>query len=151
VADRSGQHPGLGNLYQGAWVGPHPEREPQVREVLEQVGAAESATVFTGTLGGLDEARRVAAQAWDLADIETAYEEFIDEVGDLRPADPPATLAAQIRLVQEWRRFPLLDPGLPPELLPGGWSGRQAADLFHDRRARWKADADAYWAVIAER
>jgi phenylacetic acid degradation operon negative regulatory protein len=122
-----------------------------VREVLEQVGAAESATVFIGTLGGLDEARRVAAQAWDLADIETAYEEFIAEVGDLRPADPPATLAAQIRLVQEWRRFPLLDPGLPPELLPGGWSGTQAADLFHDRRARWKADADEYWAVIAER
>ncbi len=54
-------------------------------------------------------------------------------------------LAAQIRLVQEWRRFPFLDPGLPPELLPDHWSGTRAAAVFRARRAAWKPRADVAW------
>jgi phenylacetic acid degradation operon negative regulatory protein len=32
--------------------------------------------------------------------------------------------------------LPFLDPGLPPELLPRGWSGVGAADLFFELRER---------------
>ena len=37
------------------------------------------------------------------------------------PAPGDGTLLAQIRLVDEWRRFPLADPGLPREPLPPDW------------------------------
>ena len=137
---------GLGNLSPGVWVSPHPEREPAVREVLDGTGGG---TVFTGRLGDLAEARRVAGQAWDLAEIERIYVDFLARVGELCPAGPEETFAAQVRLVQEWRRIPFLDPALPAQLLDDGWPGRQAADLFRTRRAAWKPTADAHWAAIA--
>ncbi|MCW2898634.1 MAG: putative regulatory protein [Streptosporangiaceae bacterium] len=141
---------GLGNLSPGVWVSPHPECQARVREVLAQAGVAETATIFVGELGDTGEARRVAGQAWDLAAIELAYENFLTEARVLRPAGPEETLAAQLRLVQEWRRFPFLDPSLPPELLPSGWSGTRAAALFRDRHAAWKPIADGCWRDVTQ-
>jgi phenylacetic acid degradation operon negative regulatory protein len=57
-----------------------------------------------------------------------------------------------VRLVQEWRRFPLLDPGLPRELLPPRWSGHRAAEVFRERHAAWAPRAQLAWAELtAER
>jgi phenylacetic acid degradation operon negative regulatory protein len=36
----------------------------------------------------------------------------------------------RIRLIHDYRRFPFQDPDLPLELLPTGWLGRQAHDVF---------------------
>ncbi|MGP4028873.1 PaaX family transcriptional regulator [Actinomadura sp. 3N407] len=140
---------GLGNLAPGVWVSPHREREPEVREVLAEIGVAGTSTLFVGRLGDLPEARRVAAQAWDLDEIELAYEDFLDAVRALRPADDPGTFAAHTRLVQEWRRFPFLDPGLPAELLPDDWSGSQAFALFHERHGLWRPAADRHWKTLS--
>jgi phenylacetic acid degradation operon negative regulatory protein len=139
---------GLGNLSPGVWVTPHPEREDDVRDVLKEIGVAETSTLFTGRLGDLAEARRVARRAWDLDGIETAYEDFLDAVGALRPGDDASTFAAHTRLVQEWRRFPFLDPGLPVELLPEGWSGSRAFTLFHERHDAWRPAADRRWSAL---
>jgi phenylacetic acid degradation operon negative regulatory protein len=141
---------GLGNLSPGVWVSPHPGREAQVREVLEQADVAGTATVFVGELGDVQEARRVAGRAWALAEVGFAYEDFLSEVRRIRPSGPDETLAAQIRLVQEWRRFPFLDPSLPPALLPPGWSGTRAAALFRERHTAWKPAADRRWCSMAE-
>jgi phenylacetic acid degradation operon negative regulatory protein len=142
---------GLGNLSPGVWVTPHPEREPEVREVLREIGVAGTATIFIGRLGDVDEARRVARQAWDLDAIEPAYEDFLDAVRALRPRGDAETFAAHTRLVQEWRRFPFLDPGLPVELLPDGWSGARAFALFHKRHHAWRPAADRQWEAMAGR
>ncbi|TDC90478.1 PaaX family transcriptional regulator C-terminal domain-containing protein [Actinomadura sp. 7K507] len=141
---------GLGNLAPGVWVSPHPEREPEVREVLTEIGVADSSTLFTGRLGDLSEARQVAAQAWNLDEIELAYEDFLDAVSSLRPADDPGTFAAHTRLVQEWRRFPFLDPGLPAALLPDDWCGSQAFTLFHERHDTWRPIADRQWKAMSQ-
>ncbi|MEV4674365.1 PaaX family transcriptional regulator C-terminal domain-containing protein [Actinomadura sp. NPDC049382] len=140
---------GLGNLSPGVWVSPHPGREPEVRGVLAEIGVADTSTLFTGGLGDLAEARRVARQAWDLDEIELAYEDFLDAVRALRPADEPGTFAAHTRLVQEWRRFPFLDPALPAELLPDDWSGSQAFALFHERHDAWRPAADGQWKAMS--
>jgi phenylacetic acid degradation operon negative regulatory protein len=140
---------GLGNLSPGVWVSPHPEREHDVREVLREIGVAGTSTIFVGRLGDLEEARQVAGQAWRLDQIELAYEDFLDAARELRPGDDAETFAAQTRLVQEWRRFPFLDPGLPPELLPADWSGTRAFDLFHERHAAWHPAAGRHWQTMA--
>jgi phenylacetic acid degradation operon negative regulatory protein len=44
-------------------------------------------------------------------------------------------------VLDRWRRFPYLDPGLPVELLPSGWEGRAAADLFFELRELLEAPA----------
>ena len=52
---------------------------------------------------------------------------------------------AQVELVQEWRRFPFLDPDLPRELLDHDWPGPRAAAVFHDRHAQWHRQAQQEW------
>ncbi|TDD31706.1 PaaX family transcriptional regulator [Actinomadura sp. KC06] len=141
---------GLGNLSPGVWVSPHPGREPEVRQVLAEIGVAGTSTLFTGRLGDLSEARRVARRAWDLDAIQRAYDDFADAVRELCPDGDPGTFAAHTRLVQEWRRFPFLDPGLPAELLPDGWSGFRASALFHERHAAWRPAAERQWKAMAD-
>ena len=36
-------------------------------------------------------------------------------------------------MVDHWRQLPFRDPGLPPDLLPVGWTGREALALFERR------------------
>jgi phenylacetic acid degradation operon negative regulatory protein len=50
--------------------------------------------------------------------------------------------------VDEWRRFPLADPGLPRELLPPDWIGARAAAMFGGRHRDWEAPARARWAEL---
>jgi phenylacetic acid degradation operon negative regulatory protein len=50
-----------------------------------------------------------------------------------------------VELVQEWRRFPFLDPDLPRELLDHDWPGPRAAAVFHDRHAQWHRQAQQEW------
>jgi phenylacetic acid degradation operon negative regulatory protein len=142
---------GLGNLSPGVWVSPHPEREQDVREVLREIGVADSSTIFAGRLGDLGEARRVAGQAWQLDQIAPLYERFLDAVRELGPGGDAETFAAHSRLVQEWRRFPFLDPGLPPELLPADWSGTRAYELFRERHASWHPAAVRHWRGLTQR
>jgi phenylacetic acid degradation operon negative regulatory protein len=141
---------GLGNLSPGVWVSPHAERERDVRGVLTDIGVADTSTVFVGRLGGLAEARHVAGQAWHLGEIDLAYGEFLDAARALAPHTDAETFAAHTRLVQEWRRFPFLDPWLPLELLPANWRGNQAFALFHERHAAWHPTAAGHWTSLTQ-
>jgi phenylacetic acid degradation operon negative regulatory protein len=141
---------GLGTVAPGVWVSTHPERQGEVRRVLESVDAAEGALLYVGTLGDLGEPRDIARRAWALDEIEQRYEEFVTAVRPMAPRRDEDVLGAQIRLVQEWRRFPFLDPGLPDELLPQRWTGWQAAELFRARHARWKPAADGTWRRLTQ-
>ncbi|MGH3241352.1 MAG: PaaX family transcriptional regulator, partial [Spirillospora sp.] len=141
---------GLGNLSPGVWVSPHPDREAEVREVLAEIGVAETSTLFVGRLGDLSEARRVAGRAWDLDEIELAYANFLRAVQELSPTGDSGTFVVLTRLVQEWRRFPLVDPGLPAELLPDDWSGAQAAALARERHDAWRPAAERQWRSLSD-
>lgn len=140
---------GLGTLTNGTWVSPHPEREAEVAEVLTALGLADTATVFVGRLGRVGSAGRIARTAWDLVELADRYRAFVDVFGSAEPHDASDALAWQVRLVQEWRRFPFLDPKLPPELLPSDWVGRRAAALFAEKHATWKPLADEHWRSLA--
>lgn len=131
---------GLGSPAAGMWVSPDTGRLEEVRRVLAETGPADAHLIIGEYHGGLTSAE-LATRAWDLADLEARYEEFVDRFADLVPADDAETLAAQIRLVDAWRRFPFLDPGLPDALLPGEWVGHRAAEVFHGRHDAWAPGA----------
>ena len=84
-------------------------------------------------------------QAWDLDAVEASYEEFLAEFTRTPSRDP---LVRLVQLVHAWRRFPLIDPALPVELLPARWSGVRAARLCTRRRAEWRAAAQAEWSRL---
>ncbi len=140
---------GLGSLDAGTWVTPRIGRESEAARVLAELGLQEGSWSFVASAGQIGDERSLARTAWDLDAIERRYEDFLELVSRRRPRTDGQALVAQVRLVQEWRRFPLLDPGLPRELLPPRWSGNRAAEVFRERHAAWAQRAQAAWAERA--
>ena len=136
---------GFGSPEAGVWVSPHPGREDEALDVVKELGLADSAMSFTAAFGRIGGQDAMVRRAWDLTGLEERYEAFLADFGELAPAGPAEALHAQTRLVHEWRRFPFLDPQLPPTLLPAGWSGSKAAGLFHRRHAEWDGAASRAW------
>jgi phenylacetic acid degradation operon negative regulatory protein len=140
---------GLGSPSPGVWVTPRVDREARARKVLEDLHLLDGSWSFVAGAGAVGDERSLARAAWDLDDVERRYEDFLDLVSRRRPRTDRQSLIAQVRLVQEWRRFPLLDPGLPRELLPPRWTGSRAAEVFRERHAGWAPRARAAWAEVA--
>jgi phenylacetic acid degradation operon negative regulatory protein len=135
---------GLGSPSPGLWLSPHADRVDEVRAVLDETGVLAEAQLFVGAHAGGADLAALVRQAWDLAAIEAAYEEFLAEFGE--PADGPVdTLTRVTELVHAWRRFPWTDPVLPRELLPSPWSGESAAALFGRRHDEWAGTAREQW------
>lgn len=141
---------GLGSPAAGVWVCPDAARVGEAHRALADVGLDDTALVVVGgTHGGLSDAELVA-QAWDLRELEARYADFADRFAaiDPPPDDPAAVLAAQVRLVDAWRRFPFLDPQLPAELLPDDWAGARATEVFHACHQAWAPSARAAFASL---
>jgi phenylacetic acid degradation operon negative regulatory protein len=131
---------GLGSPAPGVWITTHTERRAEVEQVLRQAGVTDAQIFAAEHQGG--ELAALVGQAWDLPAIERRYEEFLAEFASSATRDPLTRLT---ELVHAWRRFPSIDPGLPAQLLPGGWSGAKAARMFASRHAKWSADAVMQW------
>lgn len=140
---------GLGSSSPGVWVSPRVDREAEAARVLAELGLTAGSWSFVARAGQVGDERTLVRSAWDLDAIENRYEDFLDLVGSRRPRTDRQALVAQVRLVQEWRRFPLLDQGLPRELLPPLWSGNRAAQVFRERHATWAPRAAAAWAELS--
>lgn len=140
---------GLAPYASGVWISPWPDREGEAWQVLSDLDIVDGASSFVGRFGPFGDARSVARQAWDLTIVQSEYAAFIRRFQPLQPTSPESQFIATAQLVHDWRRFPGIDPGLPPDLLPEGWDGRRAAALFTDRRAAWAPAARRWWAAKA--
>ena len=137
---------GLGSPLPGLWVTPSPGKEPEVAAAVAELGV--EAYSFTGGYGLVGDQQRVVATAWQLDEVEQRYADFLAAFARPEVTGEAAAFAAQVSLVQAWRRFPFLDPALPAPLLPDTWPGPAAAALFHARHDAWHAAAQAHWATL---
>jgi phenylacetic acid degradation operon negative regulatory protein len=117
------------------WLSPRPSRELEALLETERVRAERFAASYDGDVRGL------VARAWDLEGLSHAYLRWLAVAADLVASVGPDTpdevvFASRSRLVHEWRKFLFRDPGLPAELLPAQWTGRQAAEVFDTESAR---------------
>jgi phenylacetic acid degradation operon negative regulatory protein len=135
---------GLGSPVPGIWITSYAKRLAEVESVLTEAGVADR-QIFVAEHRGDGELASLVRQAWDLPGIEQRYEAFCAEFASSATSDP---LTSLIELVHAWRRFPALDPGLPPRLLPARWSGIRAAELFAARHDAWSAAAVEQWAGL---
>jgi phenylacetic acid degradation operon negative regulatory protein len=133
---------GFGALATGLWISPHAQRASEAERVLRDAGVDDGASVFIAERTGLGDARSMVAAAWDLPAVEAEYESFS---AAFRDQAPPDVLARHIELVHAWRRFPSIDPALPRELLPPGWTGESAELLFAERHRLWLGAASRDW------
>jgi phenylacetic acid degradation operon negative regulatory protein len=140
---------GFGALASGAWISPDTGREKEAADVLAELGV-DDAVSFVGRAGEIGAVEEMVHEAWDLHAVATAYAGFLSGAAAARPRTPGTAFAALVRLVHEWRRFPFVDPALPPGLLPRAWPGAKAAAAFHDRHARWSPDAWTFYSCLTD-
>lgn len=126
---------GYAPLYDGLWVSPR-ELGDAGRAGLERL-APGAMTVFRARQVDVGAAgRRAPIDAWDTAAVAAEYAAFIArwnatpsrmDAGRIAGAE-----AVRIRteVMDDYRRLPVLDPGLPARLLPPGWLRVPARDLF---------------------
>jgi phenylacetic acid degradation operon negative regulatory protein len=136
---------GLGSPTSGLWISPDTDKAEDAATVIRELGLEKQAFLWVGTATDLGDEARLLADAWDLADVEERYLAFLEEFENRTASTPLEAFVAQVEMVQEWRRFPFLDPDLPGELLDHDWPGPRAAAAFHDRHARWHRQAQGEW------
>jgi phenylacetic acid degradation operon negative regulatory protein len=136
---------GFGTVGPGMWISPWAERETEALDVVKGLGPDVAARSFVASLGLLGDTDDLVREAWDLATLGEGYRAFVERHRPVRPRGPAGHGAAVLRLVDDWRRFPAIDPGLPGELLPDRWDGTLAARLFAERHERWSPAAQLWW------
>jgi phenylacetic acid degradation operon negative regulatory protein len=124
---------GFAPLYDGVWVSPRAGVD-EATDLLDQLGVTTS-TVFVSRVARVTEGGD-PLRAWDLDGLLASYDAFIDEfapmldrihAGDVGSAE---ALVARTRIMDVWRQFPNLDPGLPEDALPAGWPRAAARQVF---------------------
>jgi phenylacetic acid degradation operon negative regulatory protein len=136
---------GLGSPSSGLWITPDASKEPGAHAVVRDLGLQDQAFAWVGPATAIGDENRLLEKAWRLDEVEHRYLEFLADYEHREAADAGDAFVAQVQLVQDWRRFPFLDPDLPRELLDHDWPGPRAAAAFHDRHARWHRLAQAEW------
>lgn len=135
---------GYGRLTGELWVSPHPPVDG-VSAILAEHGLTD-AHRFTAQPGVAPDDRRIVAEAWDLAELRTAQQGFIDRwTAEPVAIEPQDAFRQRMELVHHWRSFLFLDPGLPDQLLPGDWLGHRATALF---RARYECLEQPAWVFV---
>ncbi|SDO83130.1 transcriptional regulator, PaaX family [Nakamurella panacisegetis] len=124
---------GFGTVGAGVWIAPAALAAP-AREQVSAAGLGAYVTWFAGATLELAD----AAAWWDLEELRRLYSEFLDRWRDVdATTEPGAAFAGYLKLVDDWRQFPRIDPGLPAGLLPPDWPGRRAFRTFSGLRDRW--------------
>jgi phenylacetic acid degradation operon negative regulatory protein len=130
---------GFGQLGNGLWISPH-ALQGEIKALAGALRVSGHIEVFRAQHLGFSSVEELVGFCWDLAAINRRYRAFLTrhEAGYARACDlvMKQRLSAQdafvrrFRLVHAYRVFPLLDPYLPDGLLPAGWQGYAAAELF---------------------
>ena len=140
---------GFGALSPGVLAHPSPDMA-DVDLTLRRLGVADDVIVMSGlTIRNEPGMRRLAQESWNLADIDSRYESFVNRFRPLIAAygknaeiAPKTAFLVRTLLIQEYRKVLLRDPQLPAELLPAGWHGTAAYQLCRNlyRAVYQKAD-----------
>ncbi len=150
---------GLGPLSRSTWLTPH-----DLTRILEGLVSSRSlrrdVALFEARHLGPDGDPALVRRCWDLEAVASRYREFITaarphadalrrRIAARRLSDSEC-FAEKIRLVHEYRKFLFVDPGLPEELLPPRWPGRDAARLFRETYEMLAGPAGRFVAAAVE-
>lgn len=100
---------------------------------------------------GLARDREMAARCWDLEALGRDYADLLRTYRPRMPAyragrlAPRDALVERMRLTHDYRRFPFRDPDLPEELIPAGWNGGEAHELFLEAHDLLRQPAETFY------
>ena len=134
---------GFGAVTSGVWIAPGRVRE-QTEHSLHRLGLRGYVSFFSSEYTEPAELRLRVAEWWDLGSLQRLYADFIErhegmlsewtrsleDDTDVSDDQRREAFVSYIPMFTRWRHFPFLDPGIPLELLPDGWNGQVAEQLF---------------------
>ncbi len=130
---------GFGTIAAGAWIAPRRLRA-ELETNLERAHLLEYTERFDVAYEGREAARRLVDRCWDLPDLGRMYSQFAARwqpvLHRCHDASPRDAFRDYVNVVADWRRLPFLDPGLPTEILPDGWEGEDAKQIYFALLAR---------------
>jgi len=149
---------GFGAMGGGTYVSAR-DVAPETIALLRKRGVHSYARVFSAKLVGPGEQADLVYQCWDLKDVAARYDAFVrhyeplykrdaalQRKGDLEDSQAFVTRFA---LTHDFRRFPFIDPDLPPRLLPAEWPGTRAQAIFRAHNRLLRAGAFRFFDAIA--
>ncbi|MFJ9541441.1 PaaX family transcriptional regulator C-terminal domain-containing protein [Streptomyces sp. NPDC101225] len=146
---------GMGQLDSGLWIAPA-RVLPAVLKWVRRLGLEQYVDAFTAHHEGLGDTAALVRRAWNLEELAAAYDKYLRSWSPVLAAvkqpdagfDAGDAFAVYTLALEQWMRFPYLDPGLPAELLPTGWHGEAAQQLAHELRGLLEALAFEHVASV---
>ncbi len=134
---------GFGTAAPGVWIAPAYLHEATA-EMLTRLGLSGYADLFHADHLAFGDLAAKVRQWWDLDQTERLARDFVAVYepvlhgwpGRRAASRPREAFGDYVRVLTDWRRLPYLDPGLPAELLPPGWAGARAAEIFFTLQSR---------------
>jgi phenylacetic acid degradation operon negative regulatory protein len=134
---------GFGTAAPGVWIAPAYLHEATA-EMLARLGLSGYADLFHADHLAFGDLAAKVRRWWDLDRTERLARDFVAAYEPVlrgwragrAPSRPREAFADYVRVLTDWRRLPYLDPGLPTELLPPGWAGARAAEIFFTLQSR---------------
>lgn len=138
------QRLGFGQVSGGLWIAPGLISD-EAETALRRAGLDGYVELFLGSRVSSDPLEDAVREWWDLSAMEPLYRGFIDSFGNvIGETDERLAFAAHVRAITQWRRLVYLDPGLPLDLLPGGWVGIEAGRVFAELHAGLEPAAERF-------
>jgi len=146
---------GFGNVGAAMWIAPARMRAAADQAIAE-LGLTSYCAIFVGDYVGGRDLPALLRESWDLVEIDRRYREFAHRfagqargLGAEGAVDPQRAFLSFLAVIDQWRKLPFRDPGLPREILPADWSAPAAGALFEGLVAALEghalAHAAAYW------
>jgi len=149
---------GFGALGGGAYVSPR-DVAARAQALVANHGVSEFARIFTARFDGPVTAEAMVRRCWNLPAIARQYEAFIKHYAPMyrrdatlrrkRALSDASAFVHRFALTHDFRRFPFIDPDLPAQLLPRGWSGTRARELFESYHALLTDGALRFFNAVA--
>ena len=148
---------GFGALTSNVFAHPAPDVEA-LAATLDRLGVRDDVVIMESReVGETQGMRRLASDAWGLAELDEGYAGFVEHFRPARAAierrgevAPATAFALRTLLIQEYRKLLLRDPQLPAELLPDDWHGAEAYEICRDLYRAVYEPCDTYLGETVE-
>ncbi len=143
---------GFGPLASSTWISPR----DRLTELEEHFASHPSIRLdlLRCESSGLAQDREMAARCWDLDSLNADYQSLLrtyrPRMSDYRAGRvaPRQALIERMQLTHDYRMFPFRDPDLPEELVPAGWKGHEAHEMFIEAHDLLRAPAEQFFREI---
>lgn len=127
---------GFGNVGTAMWIAPA-RMQTAAEQAIAELGLDEYAAIFVGDYLGRQDLSTLLYASWDLDAINERYKAFLTRystevkaLSSQATIDPQHAFVTYLGAVDQWRKLPFRDPGLPLQVLAADWRAPEAAALF---------------------